>query len=145
VIQEGKITVKKCVHRGASARQERHTLSLGRNKHGHNNSAPLCHFSQKLNVCPQIGMNKSYGTIFCVKKKTRFGVYKIILPNFHLIPSVSFSPKKIQKLYAYIFHSQHTFFNHKFCCQSMHNIFYQKFSYIFFFVSDVSYMFLCKD
>jgi len=38
VIQEGK--VEKCMHRGASARRERHMLSLGRNKHGHNNSAP---------------------------------------------------------------------------------------------------------
>ena len=41
VIQEGEIFVEKCVHRGASACQEHHTLSLGRNKHGHNNSA-LC-------------------------------------------------------------------------------------------------------
>ena len=39
-IQEGEITGEKCAHRGASARQECHTLSLGRNKHGHNNSAP---------------------------------------------------------------------------------------------------------
>ncbi len=28
-----------CVHRGASVRPERHTLSFGQNKHGHNNSA----------------------------------------------------------------------------------------------------------
>ena len=41
VIQEGEITVGKCAHQGASARQERHTLSLGRNKHGHNDSAPI--------------------------------------------------------------------------------------------------------
>jgi len=41
VIQEGEITVEKWAHRGATARQERHTLSLGRNKHGHNNSAPI--------------------------------------------------------------------------------------------------------
>ena len=34
VIQEGEITEEKCMHRGASANQERHTLS--RNKHGHN-------------------------------------------------------------------------------------------------------------
>ena len=40
VIQEGDITVEKGTHRGASVRQECHTLSLGRNKHGHNNSAP---------------------------------------------------------------------------------------------------------
>ena len=39
VIQEGEITVEKCTHRGASVRRERHTLSLGQNKHGHNNSA----------------------------------------------------------------------------------------------------------
>ena len=32
---------RKVAHRGASARRERHTLSLGRNKHGHNNSAPI--------------------------------------------------------------------------------------------------------
>jgi len=41
VIQEGEITVEKYAHRGASARRERHTLSLGQNKHGQNNSAPL--------------------------------------------------------------------------------------------------------
>ena len=29
VIQEGEIKVEKCVHRGTSARRERHTLSLG--------------------------------------------------------------------------------------------------------------------
>ena len=40
VIQEGEITVEKCGHWGASARREFHTLSLGRNKHVHNNSAP---------------------------------------------------------------------------------------------------------
>ena len=40
VFQEGEITVEKCAHRGASARQERHMLSLGRNKHVHNYSAP---------------------------------------------------------------------------------------------------------
>ena len=40
VIQEGEITVEKCAHHGASASRERHTLSLGQNKHGHNNSAP---------------------------------------------------------------------------------------------------------
>jgi len=37
VIQEGVITVEKSVHRGASARRERHTLSLGQNienRHG---------------------------------------------------------------------------------------------------------------
>ena len=34
VIQEGLITVEKCAHRGASARQECHMLSLGQNKHG---------------------------------------------------------------------------------------------------------------
>ena len=39
VIQEGEITVEKCAHRGASARREGHKLSLGQNKHGHNNSA----------------------------------------------------------------------------------------------------------
>ena len=42
VIREGVITVEKCAHRGPSARQEHDKLSLGRNKHGHNNSAPLC-------------------------------------------------------------------------------------------------------
>ena len=41
VIKEGEITVEKCAHQGALAHRERHTLSLGRNKHGHNNSAPL--------------------------------------------------------------------------------------------------------
>ena len=41
VIQEGEITVENCAHRGAAICRERHTLSLGRNKHGHNNSAPL--------------------------------------------------------------------------------------------------------
>ena len=41
VIQEGEITVEKCTQWGASAPRERHTLSLGQNKHGHNNSAPL--------------------------------------------------------------------------------------------------------
>jgi len=40
VIQEDEITVEKCAHLGASACRERHTLSLGRNKHGHNYSAP---------------------------------------------------------------------------------------------------------
>ena len=34
LIQEGVITVEKC----ASAHRERHTLSLGRNKHGHNST-----------------------------------------------------------------------------------------------------------
>ena len=43
VIQEIEVTVEKCVHRGTSRCKERHTLSLGRNKHGHNNSAPLKH------------------------------------------------------------------------------------------------------
>ncbi len=51
VNQEGVISLEKCAHRGASARRECHTLSLGWNKHGHNNSAPnylpffkgLCH------------------------------------------------------------------------------------------------------
>ena len=41
VIQKGEIIVEKCAHRGASARRERRTLSLGRIKHGHNNSAPF--------------------------------------------------------------------------------------------------------
>jgi len=41
LIKEGEITLEKCTHRGASAHRERHTLSLGRNKHGHNNSAPV--------------------------------------------------------------------------------------------------------
>ena len=45
VIQEGEITVEKCAHRSASARRELHTLSHGRNKHGHNNSAPFIHLS----------------------------------------------------------------------------------------------------
>ena len=49
VIQGGEITVEKCAYRGASARQERHTLSLGRNKHGHNNSAPWL----RLKIWPQ--------------------------------------------------------------------------------------------
>ena len=40
LIQKGVEWIEKCVHRGASARWERHTLSLGRNKHEHNNSAP---------------------------------------------------------------------------------------------------------
>ena len=34
VIQEGVIIEEKCAHRGALARRERHTLSLGQNKHG---------------------------------------------------------------------------------------------------------------
>ena len=34
VIQEGVITVEKCAHWGPSAHRERHTLSLGQNKHG---------------------------------------------------------------------------------------------------------------
>ena len=34
VIQEGVKSIEKCMHRGASARLERHTLSLGQNKHG---------------------------------------------------------------------------------------------------------------
>ena len=41
VIQEGEITVEKCTHQGTSARWERHRLSLGQNKHGHDNSAPI--------------------------------------------------------------------------------------------------------
>ena len=40
VIQEGEISVEKCTHQGASVGWEHHTLSLGRNKYGHNNSAP---------------------------------------------------------------------------------------------------------
>ena len=44
VIQEGEITDEKCVHQGTSMRRERHTLSLGRNKHGHNNSAPYIRY-----------------------------------------------------------------------------------------------------
>ena len=40
MIQEGEITVEKCAHRGTPAHRERHTLSLGQKKHGHNNSAP---------------------------------------------------------------------------------------------------------
>ena len=39
LIQEGVISVEKC----ASAHRERHTLSLGRNKHGHYNSALTFH------------------------------------------------------------------------------------------------------
>ena len=35
-----RLTVAKCTHRCAAAPREWHTLSLGRNKHGHNNSAP---------------------------------------------------------------------------------------------------------
>ena len=38
------------MHRGASARRERHTLSLGRNKHGHNNNAPYEVFILLYNV-----------------------------------------------------------------------------------------------
>jgi len=45
VIQEGEMTVEKCLHWGAPARRERHMLSLGQNKHGHNHSAPSCHFT----------------------------------------------------------------------------------------------------
>ena len=41
LIQEGVITVEKWEHRGASVHMVHHTLSLGRNKHGHNNSAPF--------------------------------------------------------------------------------------------------------
>jgi len=50
VIQEGEITVEECAHRGPSARRERHTLSLGRNKHGHNNSAPKYSEKKKENL-----------------------------------------------------------------------------------------------
>jgi len=48
VIPEGEITVEKCAHRVASPRREPHMLSLGRNKHGHNNSAPKRGIIQKL-------------------------------------------------------------------------------------------------
>ena len=41
VIQEGVLTVEKCAHRGKSVGREPHTMSLGQNKHGHNNSAPV--------------------------------------------------------------------------------------------------------
>ena len=47
VIQEGEITVAKCAQRGASAHQEPHTLSHGRNKLGHNNSAPIFAISKQ--------------------------------------------------------------------------------------------------
>ena len=36
------------MHPGASVRRERHTLSLGWNKHGHNNSAPFSFFIRKM-------------------------------------------------------------------------------------------------
>ena len=48
VIPEGVLTVEKCAHRSASARREPHTLSLGQNKHGHNNSAPYVHVQQTI-------------------------------------------------------------------------------------------------
>ena len=38
--------VEKCAHRGKSARREHHTLSLGWNKHGHENSEPSIAYSR---------------------------------------------------------------------------------------------------
>ena len=60
VIQEGEIAVEKCAHRGTLARREHHTLSLGRNKHGHNNSAPL-----------KIGINRNANPAWFCKVSVR--------------------------------------------------------------------------
>jgi len=91
VIQEGEITVEKCAHRGASARWECHTLSLGQNKHGHNNSAPI--FVYFLACMDQPGLEK--GPLLFWLQKLSYPSYNF----WHLFLSFeTFNTKKISEI-----------------------------------------------
>ena len=96
VIQEGEKTVEKCAHRAMSARRQRHMFSLGRNKHGHNDSAPLKRDSLLRTQSPELYDPKSWQSLtFTIPDGSHYGIREFVEYSEMLTSDLTyFSPFK---------------------------------------------------